>query len=91
MRPRLWAPDWVRMRQLFAIGAPIALTITAEAGIFGAAAFLMGRFGAAELAGHTVALQLAALAFQAIAELKQEVDGLRAAGQALVSGGGANV
>lgn len=35
--------------------------------------------------------KLAALAFQAIAELKQEVDGLRAAGQALVSGGGTNV
>ncbi len=35
--------------------------------------------------------KLAALAFQAIAELKQEVDGLRVAGQALVSGGGANV
>ena len=35
--------------------------------------------------------KLAALAFQAIAELKQEVDGLRAAGQALVNGGGANV
>lgn len=34
--------------------------------------------------------KLAALAFQAIAELKVEVDGLRAAGQALVSGGGAN-
>lgn len=34
--------------------------------------------------------KLAALAFQAIAELKQEVDGLRAAGQALISGGGAN-
>ncbi|MFM7028850.1 MAG: tail fiber domain-containing protein [Chakrabartia sp.] len=35
--------------------------------------------------------KLAALAFQAIAELKQEVDGLRSAQQALVSGGGANV
>lgn len=35
--------------------------------------------------------KLAALAFQAIAELQQEVDGLRAAGQALVNGGGANV
>ena len=35
--------------------------------------------------------KLAALAFQAIAELKQEVDGLRAVQQALVSGGGANV
>lgn len=61
---RLWAPDWERFRQLVRIGTPIALTVTAEAGIFGAAAFMMGRFGAAELAGHTVALQLAALAFQ---------------------------
>lgn len=61
---RLWSPDWARFAQLLRIGTPIALTITAEAGIFGAAAFLMGRFGAAELAGHTVALQLAALAFQ---------------------------
>lgn len=61
---RLWAPDWARFRQIVRIGTPIALTITAEAGIFGTAAFLMGRFGAAELAGHTVALQLAALAFQ---------------------------
>jgi MATE family multidrug resistance protein len=61
---RLWSPDWARLRQIARIGTPIALTITAEAGIFGAAAFLMGRFGAAELAGHTVALQLASLAFQ---------------------------
>ncbi len=61
---RLWSPDWARLKQIARIGTPIALTITAEAGIFGAAAFLMGRFGAAELAGHTVALQLASLAFQ---------------------------
>lgn len=61
---RLWTPDWQRLRLILAIGTPIALTITAEAGIFGGAAFMMGRFGAAELAGHTVALQLAALAFQ---------------------------
>ena len=61
---RFWAPDWDRFFQILRIGIPISLTVTAEAGIFGAAAFLMGRFGAAELAGHTVALQLAALAFQ---------------------------
>ena len=61
---RIWAPDWDRLRQILRIGTPIALTVTAEAGIFAAAAFLMGRIGAAELAGHTVALQLAALAFQ---------------------------
>ncbi|MFU7529062.1 MATE family efflux transporter [Qipengyuania sp. ASV99] len=61
---RFWRPDWQRFWLIIRIGTPIALTVTAEAGIFGAAAFLMGRFGAAELAGHTVALQLAALAFQ---------------------------
>ena len=61
---KLWSPDWDRFFQILRIGIPISLTVTAEAGIFGAAAFLMGRFGAAELAGHTVALQLAALAFQ---------------------------
>ncbi|MEE4317591.1 MAG: MATE family efflux transporter [Erythrobacter sp.] len=61
---RFWAPDWQRLKLILGIGTPIALTITAEAGIFGGAAFMMGRFGAAELAGHTVALQLAALAFQ---------------------------
>ncbi len=61
---RFWRPDWERLRLLIRIGTPIALTVLAEAGIFGGAAFLMGRFGAAPLAGHTVALQIAALAFQ---------------------------
>ncbi len=61
---RVLAPDWERLAMLLRIGVPIALTVTAEAGIFGAAAFMMGNFGAAQLAGHTVALQLAALAFQ---------------------------
>jgi len=61
---RLWRPDWMRFREIVKIGTPIALTVIAEAGIFGAAAFLMGRFGASELAGHTVALNIAAFAFQ---------------------------
>ncbi len=61
---RWWRPDWQRLLEILRIGTPIALTVIAEAGIFGAAAFLMGKFGAAQLAGHTIALQLAALAFQ---------------------------
>ncbi|MEO1490283.1 MAG: MATE family efflux transporter [Pseudomonadota bacterium] len=61
---RWWRPDWERMREIIRIGTPIALTVIAEAGIFGAAAFLMGRFGASELAGHTLALNIAAFAFQ---------------------------
>jgi multidrug resistance protein, MATE family len=59
-----WRPDWPRFAQVFRIGAPIALTVVAEGGVFGSAAYMMGRLGAAELAAHTVALQLAALAFQ---------------------------
>lgn len=59
-----WRADWARLWQIVRIGLPIALTITAEAGIFGAAAFLMGNIGTAQLAAHSVALQIAALAFQ---------------------------
>ncbi len=61
---RWWVPDWQRAKQIVRIGIPIALTVIAEAGIFSAAAFLMGRIGPAQLAGHALALQLAALAFQ---------------------------
>ncbi len=61
---RWWSPDWERFAHIARVGAPIALTITAEAGIFGAAAFMMGNIGASQLAAHTVALQIAALAFQ---------------------------
>ncbi|NVD44721.1 MATE family efflux transporter [Qipengyuania atrilutea] len=61
---RFWRPDWKPFWKIVRIGTPIALTISAEAGIFGAAAFMMGNFGAAALAGHTVALQIGALAFQ---------------------------
>lgn len=61
---RWWRPEWQRFRDLLKIGIPIAMTILAEGGLFSAAAFLMGVIGAAELAGHTVALQVAALAFQ---------------------------
>lgn len=59
-----WRPEWSRLRELIRLGAPVMMIIIAEAGLFSGAAFLMGRIGEAELAGHTVALQLAALAFQ---------------------------
>lgn len=59
-----WRPDWQRFREILAIGTPIFLQVMAEAGLFGAAAFLMGRIGEAELAAHTVALQIAAFTFQ---------------------------
>lgn len=61
---RMWRPEWQRLREMVKIGAPIAATILAEAGLFSAAAFLMGRIGEAQLAGHTLALQIAAFCFQ---------------------------
>jgi MATE family multidrug resistance protein len=61
---RCWRPEWSRLRQILALGLPIAATLIAEGGLFSAAAFLMGRIGEAQLAAHTVALQIAAFAFQ---------------------------
>jgi MATE family multidrug resistance protein len=61
---RLWAYDAQALRTLVVLGAPVALTILAEAGLFNFAAFMMGLIGASQLAGHTLALQIAALAFQ---------------------------
>lgn len=59
-----WRPEWNRLRELVTSGLPVALTILAEAGLFSGAAFLMGLIGPSQLAGHTIALQVAALAFQ---------------------------
>jgi MATE family multidrug resistance protein len=59
-----WRPEWSRLRELVAKGAPVGLTILAEIGLFAAAAFLMGRIGPVELAAHALALQLASIAFQ---------------------------
>jgi MATE family multidrug resistance protein len=59
-----WRTEWQRFWDMLRIGLPISLTILAEAGLFTGAAFLMGRIGESELAGHTIALQVAALAFQ---------------------------
>src|SRR5690606_13265598 len=59
-----WRSEWSRLIEIVRLGTPVALTILAEAGLFSGAAFLMGRIGASQLAGHTVALQVAALAFQ---------------------------
>ena len=61
---RWWRPEWLRLRDLLRIGLPIGLIILAEGGLFSSAAFLMGLIGEAQLAGHAVALQVAALAFQ---------------------------
>ncbi|MCB2063168.1 MAG: MATE family efflux transporter [Novosphingobium sp.] len=59
-----WRPEWQRLREMLRIGTPIGLTLMAEAGLFAGAAFLMGRIGAAELAAHSIALQISSFTFQ---------------------------
>ena len=60
---RFWRPDWQAMAKVFRLGLPIGLTGLAEGGLFQASALMMGWLGAAALAAHGIALELAALTF----------------------------
>jgi multidrug resistance protein, MATE family len=66
-RLRLFALPWRLVSHdlaaLWRLGLPIGLMIAAEVGIFVAATLAMGLLGAATLEAHTVALQIASLAF----------------------------
>ena len=56
-------PQWRRIGQLLHVGLPMAVALLAEAGLFVAAALLMGRLGEDVVASHQVALNVAALFF----------------------------
>jgi len=60
---RFWVADWTRLRAVWAIGLPIAVTLALEVSVFNAAVFLMGLLGRAQLAAHSIAIQIAALCF----------------------------
>ena len=64
---RLFALPWRLAGREFAalwrLGLPIGGTIMAEVGVFSAATLAIGLIGPAALEGHTVALQIASLAF----------------------------
>lgn len=70
---RFWRPDWARFRQVWRLGLPIAATLSLEVGIFNAAVFLMGLIGAASLAAHQIAIQIASLSFMVPLGLAQAV------------------
>jgi MATE family multidrug resistance protein len=70
---RFWRADWARYRALWRIGVPIGLTLAFEVTIFNAAALLMGRFGASELAAHAIALQIASFTFMVPLGVSQAV------------------
>jgi MATE family multidrug resistance protein len=62
-RPFAW--DLPRLTAILRLGLPIGLTMTAESGLFTAAAVMVGWLGQDALAAHAVALQLAAISFMA--------------------------
>jgi MATE family, multidrug efflux pump len=66
-RLRLFALPWLPARRelaaLWRLGLPIGLTIVAEVGVFSAATLVMGLIGRTALEAHTIALQVASLAF----------------------------
>ena len=66
-----WRPDRERAAEIMRIGTPFAVMTMAEAGVFGASSFLVGRIGALELAAHTLAFNLAAFAWQVPSGISQ--------------------
>jgi MATE family multidrug resistance protein len=58
-----WRADWVLMRQLIVVGAPMSGGFLLEYGLFAAAALMMGWLGTQALTAHQVALQIAAVMF----------------------------
>ena len=51
------------LREIVVLGVPIAITITAEAGLFNAISIMMGTLGAAVTAAHQIAINFAATMF----------------------------
>jgi MATE family multidrug resistance protein len=51
------------LKEILVLGVPIAVTITAEAGLFNAVSILMGTRGAAIAAAHQIAINFAATMF----------------------------
>ncbi len=62
-RRGLHAPLPADLRRILRVGTPIGLHLCAEVGVFALAGFLAGRFGAASLAAHQVALTYGSLTF----------------------------
>jgi len=65
----VWPTNWFsgyeikRLKGMLALGLPISISLSFEAGAFGASAILMGWLGATALAAHQIAITCAALTF----------------------------
>jgi multidrug resistance protein, MATE family len=60
---RAWRIDLARLREVLAVGLPIAGSMLLEIGVFTAAALAMGWFGAVAVAAHAIAIQTASATF----------------------------
>lgn len=60
---RWWRPRWAALAELFRLGIPIGVTMLFEAMLFNSMTLLVGTFGAAALAGHQIALNVASFTF----------------------------
>lgn len=58
-----WRPDWNRVRDLFALGAPAAAQMGIEIAVFAMVTLLIGRLSATALAGHQIALTTVSTTF----------------------------
>ncbi|PZO59899.1 MAG: MATE family efflux transporter [Phormidesmis priestleyi] len=76
-RYRFWRgwkhPNKVILRQLMAVGLPIAVTLTLELGMFLAVSYMAGSLGAEVLAAHQIAFQTMALIFMVPLGMSQAV------------------
>lgn len=59
----VFRPDWVLLRELVRIGAPISIAFALEYGLFGSAALLMGLISPVAVTAHQIALNVAAVLF----------------------------
>jgi multidrug resistance protein, MATE family len=63
LRQSMTRPDWAHIGGLVRLGAPISVGLAMESGMFTATALLMARFGVDSVAGHQIAINIAAITF----------------------------
>jgi MATE family multidrug resistance protein len=68
---RWWRADWPRLAKLWRLGLPIGAALAFEITVFNAAVFLVGQFGTAAIAAHTIAIQIGSLTFMVPMGLSQ--------------------
>ena len=65
------APHWHTIFALLRLGVPMGISVLMEAGLFVAAALLIGSLGAVPVAGHQVAINVAATANSASSHIRK--------------------